>query len=326
MKKTTHLVLKFSQILSWYSSPQILSPVFLLKKRWPLSMIIFCLLLTACTGTLQQQRQSYLEWMMPPPVILQKNSSTIIVQSENGNILVLIGKDHLFVVNTMIENTLWNALRKYTEKTVSHLILTGSYWEHADGLKTLTTPIEVFLSQPAYDALQSDTPSLWKAIRHHHFHIIKQKTQLFFEKRRLALYPFNTTQSEGNMALYLPDEGMLYTGMLFVEKEHAFFATRQGNLKGWIEVLHQLEKLNPKMIIPGRGNISEKREMELFRNYLEIVLQHTAEAISNKLSVEDTIQQSNHPFIDQRETIPFLANKHQFLRSVYQQLQASPKE
>ncbi|MGK5091500.1 hypothetical protein WDW89_05705 [Deltaproteobacteria bacterium TL4] len=275
------------------------------------------LLLMSC-GNLQQKRRSYLEWRMPQLVYAQWKPGLHIVQGETGNALILEGTHGLLVTNAMYDDTLWSTLRQHFTQSPTHLIITDSSWESNDGLRTISYALDVFISDQAYENLRQQT-KLWPLIQHHRYRLITKETQIFFEHQRLLLYPFQHTQSSGNIALYLPDQRILYTGMLFLQNSHAFFSSRDGNMETWIVALQSLQRLDVVLVLPGRGGLSNMEGIQDFQKYLEILQAHVKEATLKQWSLEQTVSSLNHAQVNHRQDIPYLSSKALIINSLYQQ-------
>lgn len=297
--------------------------VFAQRKILPPAIFILSLFFfQACFTSIEERRQSYLEWMMATPNVLQWDESFFIIQGDSGNIFVIGGNDNLLIVNTMYGNILWKTLEQYFKKPVSQVIITGSYWEHADGLRTLKRSVDVFIAKEAIHAIKENHQNIWKDIKHHHFHTIDKSSQIFFEGRKITLIPFSPAQSKGNMGVYLPDDHILYTGLLFLETEHIFFAKDTGDIRNWIIILEKLSKIDVEMIIPGRGEPTGFEDLSKFQNYLATALKHTEKSLSEHLSPEETIERLDDPIVNQRADIPILASKEQLIQAIYRQLQS----
>jgi cyclase len=67
--------------------------------------------------------------------------------------------------------------------------------------------------------------------------------------------------------VYLPDDGILFTGDVHVHDRHPF--PGDGDLLQWIEALARIEKMNAETIVPGHGEVCGVDSVRRLREYFE---------------------------------------------------------
>jgi len=98
------------------------------------------------------------------------------------------------------------------------------------------------------------------------------------EVRLLELGPAHTS---GDVAVWLPDVQVLYTGdLLFVEGTPPLWA---GPVENWLAALERLQALDPAVVVPGHGPLTDAAGLEAMHGYWarvrdHVVLRHQAGA------------------------------------------------
>jgi glyoxylase-like metal-dependent hydrolase (beta-lactamase superfamily II) len=72
--------------------------------------------------------------------------------------------------------------------------------------------------------------------------------------------------SEGDLAVYDENDGVLYMGDLFVNGHVGYLGEAQ--FQNWIRFLSGLEKLPVHCVVPGHGPLGTKKDLQFFRKYL----------------------------------------------------------
>jgi cyclase len=67
--------------------------------------------------------------------------------------------------------------------------------------------------------------------------------------------------------VYLPDEGILFTGDVHVHDRHPF--PGDGDLLQWIDALTRIEKMDAERIVPGHGEVCGLDSVARLREYFE---------------------------------------------------------
>jgi len=87
--------------------------------------------------------------------------------------------------------------------------------------------------------------------------------------RKVGLLPRGKGHTESDLVLYLPDDGILFTGDLVFNQCHPYLA--HGSLHEWKSWLTYLNNLKPSMVIPGHGTIGDTLTILSMKSYIEAV-------------------------------------------------------
>lgn len=84
-----------------------------------------------------------------------------------------------------------------------------------------------------------------------------------------------------DLMIYVPSEGVLFAGDLVFRGRIPFVGNADS--RGWLAALDEIERLNPKIVIPGHGNysISPVEDVAFTRNYLKYLRSSMANAAVN---------------------------------------------
>jgi glyoxylase-like metal-dependent hydrolase (beta-lactamase superfamily II) len=96
----------------------------------------------------------------------------------------------------------------------------------------------------------------------------------------VQLRTWGTAHSRGDQTVFLPDEGVLFTGDLVENRFFPilpFFPPHDTDVDGggWIGVLDELEQLDPRIVVPGHGEISDAGVIADVRDYLNLLRNET---------------------------------------------------
>ena len=97
--------------------------------------------------------------------------------------------------------------------------------------------------------------------------------------------------SAGNGVVYLADSGVLFAGDL-VGDGAVIDSTRS---EPWIQVLERLERLQPKVVVPGRGPVGDVELLRRTREMLIAARAHARDGITRRRPIEEIASTSPTP-------------------------------
>jgi glyoxylase-like metal-dependent hydrolase (beta-lactamase superfamily II) len=94
----------------------------------------------------------------------------------------------------------------------------------------------------------------------------------------------------GDMMVWLPDRGVLFTGdVVYVERLLGVIPV--SNTKRWLETFAVIEQLNPKVIVPGHGKVADLATARAdTRVYLEALRAHMKKAVDDGTDISAAIR------------------------------------
>ena len=99
---------------------------------------------------------------------------------------------------------------------------------------------------------------------------------------------FAPAHTPGDVAVWLPDERVLFTGDL------CFFGVTplalQGLLSAWIQAIEALVQLDPVAVVPGHGPIGGGADMEAVADHLRRLAAHGRSAVEAGASLDEALE------------------------------------
>lgn len=204
--------------------------------------------------------------------------------SQNGgyinNNLVVIGDSGVVLVDAgshkSVAEHILKALRKITDKPVTHILITHHHGDHHLG--AIAYPgAQVIASEYCAKQIEDYGPSMvvgmarmvgtkldtTKVVIPQVRIPAKTSKDMVLNGIKLTLITTDTAHTDGDMAVYFPDDGVLAAGDILVHGVNPNFA--DGNLKKWIGVVDDLRKLPTKVIMPGHGALMTPADVTEFQ-------------------------------------------------------------
>jgi quinoprotein relay system zinc metallohydrolase 1 len=106
--------------------------------------------------------------------------------------------------------------------------------------------------------------------------------------RRIELYHFGWAHTEGDLAVFDPASGVLFTGdLVYLDRVPH---THEARVRGWIAALHELEKIPAWRIVPGHGPVAGPERIRETHDYLAALVADTEKHYNQGVSVIDLLQ------------------------------------
>ena len=87
--------------------------------------------------------------------------------------------------------------------------------------------------------------------------------------REVRLIEVGPAHTPGDLIVHVPDAGIVFAAdVMFVDVAPVMWA---GPTAGWIAALDQILELDPAVVVPGHGPVSDQSEVKVLRDYLEWV-------------------------------------------------------
>ena len=229
-----------------------------------------------------------------------------------ANIGFIIGADCVAIIDTggsiNIGKKLKSSVHKITKKPICYVINTHVHFDHILGNKIFVSEntdfvghknllqavnqnrnffLTQFKNNLSSNAKESDIigPNI----------LIEKTTQLELGGRTLTLIPFSTSHSHNDLVVIDNKTKTLWSGDLIFRER---IPSLTGSLKGWLETIEKIKKLDVNVVVPGHGNIASSLDdaIKQQEDYLNLLLNKTREAINKgKFIIEamETIDQDN---------------------------------
>ncbi|PIQ09787.1 MAG: MBL fold metallo-hydrolase [Hydrogenophilales bacterium CG_4_9_14_3_um_filter_59_35] len=107
--------------------------------------------------------------------------------------------------------------------------------------------------------------------------------------QEIRLLHFHGGHTPGDSVVWLPKQNVLFSGdLVFVDRMLGVFPF--GSSRDWLDSFAAMEKLAPKLIVPGHGNICDLAQAQHdTRDYLRLLRSHMAQAVKDWGDLETAI-------------------------------------
>ena len=259
--------------------------------------------------------------------------------SRAGNAGFILTADGVVVMNTT--NSPFHArellyeIRRRTDQPVKYVINTGSEADQMLGNEVFVDQQAAILSTPAtqaeirsyqQDLIRDERGDLKLQARMRGIHptvpnqTFDHETTMRVGGQEIRLLPLPGAGSRGDAAVLLPQSKVLFLGDLY---ENGYFPQIGArDVRGWIEMLRQVEGWDVETYVPGHGDPSGKKGLVEFRRFLEWLMAE----IKTRVQEGKTLEQVKS------ELLPFAYHWHapelgpRAVEAVYRQLAPPPQK
>jgi glyoxylase-like metal-dependent hydrolase (beta-lactamase superfamily II) len=212
----------------------------------------------------------------------------------NNNLSFIIGDTSVLVFNAggsyLLAQALHEEIKALTPLPVKYLVyenhqahatMGSAYWKEQG-----TTIIAHRLTKAI---LINDFAALSRAksrLRDHFFKSAQLTPDVTFESTynidlggiKIELKYMGEAHEADDIMLWIPSDKILISGDLLFNQRMLPLQTHT-NIRSWLAIWPEIEKLNPKIVIPGHGGVTDMNTVALFtKDYLEFLL-NTVESI-----------------------------------------------
>ncbi|TDY00530.1 MBL fold metallo-hydrolase [Thiohalophilus thiocyanatoxydans] len=242
----------------------------------------------------------------------------------NSNSAFIVTGDGVLVVDTgsstEIGESLKTAIAGVTDQPVRWILNTHAHGDHWLGNAAFENSVEkIYATPPVIDQIRSqgenwvanfkrltdgatgnsrivppDTP-------------IDSRQELQLGNKAIVLFPSGDSHSPGDLLLWLPDDKVLISGDVIYSDRMP--STNNSNLQQWIKLLPELEQLQPEVVIPGHGSITDVRGIEQLHKLLTALWQSVEEGYHAGLAAYETVPLVRERLADFAETYPGMDEK-----------------
>lgn len=216
----------------------------------------------------------------------------------NNNLSFVIAEDAVVVFNAggsyLLAESMHDEIKKLTslpvkyvvlENAQGHAILGANYWK-AQGAEIIAHEhtAEIIAEELSAVVVVEGEPGIYEraamVLKDKLFksqiimpdRTFKDKLSLPLKGRTVELLHLGPSHSPDDIQLWLPQENLLISGD-FAFNERLLPILDHTDIRGWIESWDKLDELNPKIIIPGHGGVTDLETTRRFtKDYLVYML------------------------------------------------------
>ena len=99
--------------------------------------------------------------------------------------------------------------------------------------------------------------------------LVDERTEITLDGRPFVLFPSRDSHSPGDLIMWSPSDRVLFGGdVIYSDRMPSTF---DSNLAHWIETLDELAALDPAVVIPGHGDITDAAGVTRLRDFLTLL-------------------------------------------------------
>ena len=226
---------------------------------------VACLSVLATMAAAQQQN---------PPLVVMPLKGGVYWSSggAGGNTGFIIGQNSVIVIDakTTPESAkdMLSQIAKITPKPVKTVILTHSDRDHVNGLAAFPKDVKVIAQEnnkkEQEAALEAGGPSAPPRDYLPAQVVTKEKESLKIDGVNLTLLHTGRAHTSGDLAIYLPDQKIVFTGDLVTSNrpDVLIHLEKNGSSEGWVRFVKTLAALDADTYVPGHGELQTKADVQ----------------------------------------------------------------
>jgi glyoxylase-like metal-dependent hydrolase (beta-lactamase superfamily II) len=190
------------------------------------------------------------------------NSNSAFVVTDSGVVLFDTGS------STEIGKALKRTIATVTDKPVRWIVNSHAHGDHWLGNAAFADSVEtIFASSTVRERIKLDGPTWVERFQRMTdgatgnspialpTATINQRTERVWGNTRFVIFPSGNSHSPGDLLVWLPEARVLLSGDVVYSDRMP--STNASDLKQWISLLGELQRLQPRVVIPGHGRVTD---------------------------------------------------------------------
>ena len=254
--------------------------------------------------------------------------SVYMLEGSGGNIGVLIGNDGVILIDdefAPLSEKIKKAIAAISDKPIKFIINTHFHGDHSGGNKVFGGEGSIIVAhENARKRLSADHfftsfKQEQKAMSYEGLPKITFAESLTFNmnEETVQVIHIKNAHTDGDAAIYFKESNVLHTGDVFVRYGLPFIDyDGGGTIDGMINGAEQMLKMinDETKIIPGHGQIGNKKDLQEYKNQLQTIRKRIADGIKAGKTVDQIISS------DPTKEFKTGFDKVFFVQSVYKSL------
>lgn len=254
--------------------------------------------------------------------------SVYMLEGAGGNIGVLIGNDGIMLIDDQyapLSEKIKKAVAAISDKPIRFIVNTHFHGDHSDGNKVFGGEGSIIVAhENARKRLTTDYffkafKEEQKAMSYEGLPKITFSQSLSFNMNgeTVQVIHVKDAHTDGDAAIYFKEANVLHTGDAFVRYGLPFIDDGGGGtIDGMINGAEQMLKMinDETKIIPGHGQISNKKDLQDYKNMLQTVRNRVATGIKSGKTMDQIVN------ADPAKEFKTVFDKIFFVQSVYNTL------
>ncbi|MFV9552332.1 MBL fold metallo-hydrolase [Algibacter sp. PT7-4] len=207
------------------------------------------------------------------------------LEGQGGNIGVSVGNDGVFMIDSQFASLtpkILAAINTLSNKPIKYLANTHHHGDHTGGNENITKLNTAIIAHNNVYKRIKDNQNQNDA----YLPIItfNDKLSLYINNEEVLVFHVNNAHTDGDAMLYFTKSNILHTGDTFFNGRYPYIDLNSGgSINGYIQAVKRALILidDETIIIPGHGNLSNKKEYATFLNMLQNIKTKVETEIAN---------------------------------------------
>jgi glyoxylase-like metal-dependent hydrolase (beta-lactamase superfamily II) len=202
--------------------------------------------------------------------------------------------------------------------------LTHGDFDHIGGLAAFSTGLTIIAHENNRKSMESRVASGRRMVSADHLptRVVKVRETIVIEDVKLELLHWAPAHTAGDLAIYLPDQKIVFTGDIFCMDQPVALIHReqQGNSDGWITSARGVVALRADRFVVGHGDVQTRESLQKRISAVETEWVQIKELVARGLSLPQIQSVVGNPPPDQSKPGPGGPRFSPFSEVVYQEL------
>ena len=208
--------------------------------------------------------------------------------SDAGNIAVLVTSEGVILVDDRFAQDfpeVMSAVRKITPLPVKYVLNTHHHGDHTGGNAQMLPNTEILIQANARKhMLDSNMPGPPRIT-------FTQEASVFLGGKEVRAVYSGRGHTDGDVAVFIPHDRAVHMGDLMAGTNGVtnpvMDYTSGASLKAWPATLDGALKLDPEIVIPGHGAVTDKAGLQAHRNKIAAVLARATTLVREDRSMDE---------------------------------------
>jgi len=207
-----------------------------------------------------------------PLTVKMAKKNVYVAEGGGGNSGIIIGDKGVIVIDAKTTQQsgmqVVDEVKKLTNKPITTVILTHSDGDHVNGLAGFPSGLTIIAhannKMEQEQAIAAGGPGAPPKDRLPTKLVTQSRESDTIDGVKMTLIHIAPAHTSGDLAVYLPDEKMVFTGDLVATTlpDPLIHLQKHGTSQGWIDFVSALVKLDADTYVPGHGDIQTKAQVE----------------------------------------------------------------
>jgi glyoxylase-like metal-dependent hydrolase (beta-lactamase superfamily II) len=221
---------------------------------------------------------------------IKVNENVFMLKGQGGNIGVFIGDDGVFIIDDQFAHLsakIESKIKELSDKPITFLVNTHHHGDHTGGNENMANLGATIISHDnVRNRLSRNQTSQGNLLPKKALPVItfNDKLNLYFNGEQVLVFHAENAHTDGDVLLYFTESNVLHTGDNYFQGRYPYIDLESGgSVMGYIEAVKRALIVidDDTKIIPGHGDISNKKEYLNFLKMLESLKNSVVKEIEN---------------------------------------------